>query len=496
MAFSLTPFRKNKAAKQPAGGSQAFESLEDRRMLAAAAFVSQVVRQSDMLVNIRYTDPSGVNVSTLGDNDITVTGGNSFGRFGHFLTFTQDTQGSNNSVVATYSVASRTTAWTYFETGTFVVNMLPNSVAANNGSVVPGGGLASSWMWWSTPRVELLQSFATNTQYVVDLRYSDNTAIDSNSIGFGEVGLVPGDQPNDVQFFRSQTFFQNQDGSWTVEYRLTARGGAWDWTDTGTYNIVIQGNAVHDTENPPNFVPAQALGQVFLWFTNPKAQVINSNVTGTDWLVTIRYTDDQAISATSIDDGDVQENNGVSNTLAQRVSAVPESANSVDVTYSLRPTHFAFGAAENGTHVVSVRDGQVTDTTGAPVRGVGLASYWLWFTNPSISKPVNVNEAQADHWDITVRYTDDVAMNINTITSGDLRMEGPQGYFQNATMLERHTEVLNGNTTVLATYRFTAPANGRFNSGTYNIFVNPNQVADTAGNTIPTFLWGSFWLFF
>jgi hypothetical protein len=496
MAFSLTPFRKNRAAKLPAGGSQAFEFLEDRRMLAAASFVSYQVRENDMLVNVRYSDASGVNVATLGDNDITVTGGNSFGRFGHFLSFTQDTQGSNNSVVATYSVAPRSAVWTFFETGTFVVNMQGSAVSANDGSVVPGSGLASFWLYWSTPRVELLQAFATSTQYIVDVKYSDNTGIDPTSIGFGEIGLVPADQPNDVQFFHSQTYFQNQDGSWNVEYRLIARGGSWDWTDTGTYTINLQGNAVHDTETPANFIPAQSLGQVFLWFTNPKAEILTSSVTGTDWLVTVRWTDDQAISAGSIDDGDIQENNGVSNTLAQRVSAVSESANSITVTYSLRPTHFAFGAAENGTHVVSVRDGQVQDTTGTPIHGVSLASYWLWFTNPSISKPTNVNEAQPDHWDITVRYTDDVAMNINTISNGDLRMEGPAGYFQQATMLERHTEVVNGNTTVLATYRFTAPSNGRFNSGTYNIFVNPNQVADTAGNTIPTFLWGSFWLFF
>ena len=499
MPFSLSPFRK--ALKTPArladNAGQGFESLEDRRMMTAAAYASTTMRDSDWLLVVRYTDPAGVNVATLGDNDVTVTGPNGYNHAGHLTQVIQDTPGSNASVQAVYSVPSRSGAWNFTDNGTYVLNMLANTVANTNGAQVAAGQLHSFGLWFSTPKAELLSATTNSTQFLATVKYSDNTGISPTSIGFGEIGLVPRDQPADVQFFRSQTYAQNPDGSWTVQYRLNARGGSWDWTDTGTYNVILRGNAVHDTENPTHFIPAQSLGQFYLWFSEPKAQLVSQSVTATNWLVTVRYTDNNGLNAASFDDGDIQVNNGFTTVLGHKVSQTGnvEGATSVTITYTLRPTGFAWGAAENGTYVISTREGQVMDTTNITMHTVQLGSFWLWFDTPSISKPVNVNNAQPNRWDITVRYTDNASMNINTIGNGDLRIEGPNGYVQQATMLERHTEVVNGLTTVVATYRFT-PVSTQFANGTYNIFMNSNAVSDSAGHFIPGFLWGSFFLFF
>jgi hypothetical protein len=497
MRFSLSSFRRaaKAASRLLTDAGQPFEALEDRRVLAAASFVSYSIQDSAVTMIVRYTDPAGVTVATLGDNDVALTGPNSYNHTGHLTQVIQDVQGSDNSVRAVYTFPSRTGAWNFTDNGTFILNMLPSTVSGGGGNV-PSGQLASFWLWFSTPKAELLSAVATDTQYLVTIKYSDNTGISPTSIGFGEVGLMPVDQPNDTQFFRSQTYSQNADGSWTVAYRITARGGSWDWTDTGTYNVVLRGNAVHDTETPTHFIPAQSLGQFYLWFSNPKAQLINQTLTATNWLVTIRYTDNNGLDATSFGDGDIQVNNGIATVLGTRVSAAPtEGATTADVTYSLRPTGFPWGAAENGTYVVSAREGQVQDVTNVPIHMVSLGSFWLWFDTPSISKPVNVNAATPTGWDITVRYTDDTSMNNSTIGNGDLRMEGPSGYVQQATLLSKHNEVVNGVTTIVATYRFT-PTGARFANGTYNIFVNPNQVSDNTGHFIPQALWGSFFLFF
>jgi hypothetical protein len=497
MPFSLSPFRR--AAKAPArlvsDAGQAFEALEDRCMMAAAAFVSYTVQDSSLTAIVRYTDSAGVTVATLGDNDVALTGPNNFNRAGHLTQVVQDTPGSNNSVRATYTFASRTGAWNFTDIGTYVLNMLPSTVSGGGGNV-PSGQLGSLWLWFSTPKAELISAVASPTQYLVTIKYSDNVGISQTSIGFGEIGLQPVDRPSDTQFFRSQTYVQNADHSWTVQYRLTARGGSWDWTDTGTYNVVLRGNAVHDTETPTHFIPAQSLGQFFLWFSNPKAQIVSQSITANNWLVTIRWTDNNGLDSSSFNDGDIQVNNGIATVLGTRVSAAPtEGATSANVTYSLRPTGFPWGAAENGTYVISTREGQTEDTTSVGVHSVSLGSFWLWFDTPSISKPVNVNGALPNRWDITVRYTDNASMNFNTIGNGDLRIEGPGGFVQQATLLAKHNEVVNGVTTVVATYRFT-PTGSQFANGTYNIFVNPNQVSDNTGHFIPQALWGSFFLFF
>src|SRR5436189_244034 len=98
MPFSLSPFRTVKGSTRLSShAGQAFEPLEDRRMLAAATLASQTMRDSDWLLVVRYTDPAGINVATLGDNDVTVTGPNSYSHAGHFLQVVQDSPGSNAS---------------------------------------------------------------------------------------------------------------------------------------------------------------------------------------------------------------------------------------------------------------------------------------------------------------------------------------------------------------------------------------------------------------
>jgi hypothetical protein len=493
MQLPFSRFRKSRPDKL---SPLAFEALEDRRLLATAALVSTTMQDSAWLLVVRYTDPSGMNIASLGDDDVTVTGPNSYNHPGHFVSFVQDVNGSNASIRAVYSVPSRTGAWNFTDNGTYTLNMLANTVTTANNGAVPASQLATFNLFFSTPKAELISAVTNDTQFVADVKYSDNHGIDPTSIGFGEVGLVPADQPSDVQFFRSQTYSQNSDGSWTVEYRLTARGGSWDWTDTGTYSVVLRGGAVHDNETPQHFIPAQSLGQFYLWFSEPKAQLVTQSLTATDWLITVRFTDNGTLDASSIGDGDIQLNNGVSTVLGQLVSGAPtEGASSITAVYSVRPTHFAWGAAENGTYVVSAREGQVQDTTGVAIHAVELGRFYLWFDTPSISKPVNVNNALPNRWDITVSYTDDTSVNINSVGNGDLRIEGPGGYIQQATLLEKHTAVVNGVTTVVATYRFT-PTGSQFANGTYNIFMNANQVTDNAGNAIPGFTWGSFFLFF
>ena len=91
-----------------------------------------------------------------------------------------------------------------------------------------------------------------------------------------------------------------------------------------------------------------------------------------------------------------------------------------------------------------------------------------------------------------VSYEDDVAMDISTIDSSDIRVTGPHGYSQMARFVSM--DAAENTSTVSSLYRIVAP-DGRWDyadNGNYTISVVQGQVYDTAGNNIPFTSVGSF----
>jgi hypothetical protein len=88
---------------------------------------------------------------------------------------------------------------------------------------------------------------------------------------------------------------------------------------------------------------------------------------------------------------------------------------------------------------------------------------------------------QASH-QFTVTYSDDVAIDVSTIDSNDLRVTGPNGYDQFAQFVSLNT---SGNGTPrTATYAVTPPGGGTWSpahNGTYTVSMQATEVADTEG---------------
>jgi hypothetical protein len=82
----------------------------------------------------------------------------------------------------------------------------------------------------------------------------------------------------------------------------------------------------------------------------------------------------------------------------------------------------------------------------------------------------------------TVTYSDNVAIDVSTIDSSDIRVTGPNSYDQFAQFISLNT---SGNGTPrTATYAVTPPGGGTWSpahNGTYTVFMQTNQVADTEG---------------
>lgn len=93
--------------------------------------------------------------------------------------------------------------------------------------------------------------------------------------------------------------------------------------------------------------------------------------------------------------------------------------------------------------------------------------------------------------DLTITYTDNIALNSSTIGTGDIRVTGPNGFNQVATMVALSSV---SSTTRTAVYRITSPADlwNSADSGTYSILLQPGRVADSSGNVAAPITLGSF----
>jgi hypothetical protein len=87
-------------------------------------------------------------------------------------------------------------------------------------------------------------------------------------------------------------------------------------------------------------------------------------------------------------------------------------------------------------------------------------------------------------YQFTVRYTDNKAMDANTVGSGCLRVKGPNGYSRDAVLVSK-TVSTNGRA-VVAVYSILAPGGSWDGSdnGAYTVSVVAGKVRDKAGNPL------------
>jgi hypothetical protein len=108
-----------------------------------------------------------------------------------------------------------------------------------------------------------------------------------------------------------------------------------------------------------------------------------------------------------------------------------------------------------------------------------------------VSAP-SVTVAGATSYNIQIRYTDNISIDISTIGTGGIRVTGPKSFVSNPSFVSIDINT-NGSPRV-ATYRLTPPG-GSFNNadnGTYTISQIAGSVRDVSGNLIGASVLGSF----
>jgi CSLREA domain-containing protein len=154
------------------------------------------------------------------------------------------------------------------------------------------------------------------------------------------------------------------------------------------------------------------------------------------------------------------------------------------------PTTYTVGSAGSYTLYPWVKDavGNVSAVYGSS------ASVTVDKTAPTAGGLVaaNVTTSGGTTYSFTVSFSDNLAIDSTSIDGSDIRVTGPGGFNQLATLVSV-TPGGNG-TPRTATYRITAPGGAwdTADRGAYAIAVEANQVFDTAGNGVGAASLGSF----
>ena len=107
--------------------------------------------------------------------------------------------------------------------------------------------------------------------------------------------------------------------------------------------------------------------------------------------------------------------------------------------------------------------------------------------------PLTVGDTHPDDLArLTVVYADNVAIDVSTIDTDNLRVNGPNG-FNADPILDSVSSSTDGSPRT-AVYRFTPPGGSwdAADNGSYSVRLLSNQVFDTAGNAVPSGVIGSF----
>ncbi len=119
----------------------AFEFLPPGTPIASGTFSNLTSAGSTYTFQVTFTDDTAIDVSTVGANDVRVTGPNGFDQIASFVTIDNNTNGTPRT--ATYSITGPGGSFTTAANGTYTVVLLPNAVSDTSGNAVPAGALGT-----------------------------------------------------------------------------------------------------------------------------------------------------------------------------------------------------------------------------------------------------------------------------------------------------------------------------------------------------------------
>lgn len=478
---------------------QVFEALEDRRMLAAptVALRSFDVRDTAAIIEVEYTDPdgAGINLNTLGNNDLrllkTSSTGTPYDRQGTLVS--SATQG-NGAVRAVYSFTATNGLWNAFNRGTYQISSVAGGVADNAGETTAATNLASYWLWWGTSRMVPSVSYSDDDGIEIEIEWESESGTGIPPVNPATRALVDVTTPaGTTRLTLIPRADDNNPNRVKYEATFAPPGGAWDFSDTGTYRVSLPVFTVAGGQDVQT--DAITVASYWLWYTNPKAEFVSQQMRTSDWLVTMRYTDNQGINLDSVGNSDLKllrpgNNTQTNSTL---VSKTLNQDGSVTAVYAFAASGSVWSSADNGQRVLRLDSQQVLDTTGVAAREQTLNRYDFWFAalpQPFVSG-LNANDATSARWNLAVDWTLPSASWTGAFLDGTVQITRP-GQAPVTAQMERISLTNLTATTVRVNLRLTPAVGQQLQTGTYVVqasYTDPLGITRVLGV-------GSWWLAF
>jgi subtilisin-like proprotein convertase family protein len=354
-----------------------------------------------------------------------------------------------------------------------------NSASTNLDNAVYYDGTAPTVVLAKLPNITTPNS----NSYDFDMTLTDDTSVDVSSLNSGDFH-VTGPNGFDV----SATFIGADDftnGTPRIAtFSIDAPAGGWTAAYNGTYSVVLQTGAIADTIG--NTAVPGPLG------------TFKVNIAGATPTVTIDQAVGQAdptngspihfavVFSASVSDF-VSSDVVVGGTAGATTALVIGSGTTYDVAVS--------GMTQTGTVTINIPAGVATSG------GVGNQAatiidnsvrYDATAPGSAIGTLVNISISSSAAYTFDVTFSDDTAVSVISIQSGDVRVTGPNSFDMPATLVSVDNPA-DGSPRI-ATFKFNPPGSGWTigDNGTYTVLLQNGAIADTAGNTTKGAALGSF----
>jgi Tol biopolymer transport system component len=440
-----------------------------------------------------YNDAGGViDTATLGNNDLIVTGPNGFNQPASLFAVTS-TNGNEATVV--YTVPATDGQLSAALNGTYTVVVRGGQVADAKRNFVPAGTAGTFDVSIPSSETVLPQpTFSGGSPevgaqtYDFSVIYSERGGINFATFGNDDVQVTG---PNG--FSQAATFLSSTPLSITttaVTYRITAPGGTWDATDSGTYDVSILPGGVTDVAG--NAVAAGVFGQFSALGPDlvaiPLRNLRSAAISGVDVqrarirvlnLGSSSSTVPVAITLFTSADKTLDAGDATIGTFVQEKSIAPDQFQDLRVTFTYPQVqaggYYVIAQVDSANAVIEQNEG---NNVAASLKQVGLSSPFVDLV-PTLL-PFTGNRSRLGENDVTIK----IRNNGNVQATGDITVAltaisdvTPEPAERPITTIGMHIDIRPGQTKTFK-LPFTFPI--EFERGTYKLVVN----VDSA-NVIP-----------
>lgn len=236
--------------------------------------------------------------------------------------------------------------------------------------------------------------------------------------------------------------------------------------------------------------------------TAPLANVGPADLDKTSYPIVVSFEDNWLLDAASVGAAQVRVvgPKGFSQTLSTSLTpdqlAALSDASGLALSYGLVPPGGAWDAGDNGTYTVSIDAGQFKDLGENLSAAITLGTFAVALPDSiaptaALTSAPNVTAAGATSYQFTVTYSDNWGVSAASIATGNLRVTGPNGFSQTATLVSTAANSSGGQ---VATYRIVPPGGAwdGADRGTYSVALLAGQVKDLGENAAAAATLGSF----